>query len=99
MALCPPDLERSLPKLNSQEHVRDPLVRLKLFDPSGSWTWFVTEGERQPNGDLLFFGRVDGFEREIGYFSLWELESIEGRFGLVIERDRFFKPTLLSAVC
>ncbi|MEN5407683.1 DUF2958 domain-containing protein, partial [Aliarcobacter butzleri] len=37
-------------------------------------------------------------ERELGYFSLDELESVRGLFGLKVERDLSFKPTKLSKV-
>ena len=87
MELLPKEIEMVIPKLYTQEQVDDPIVYLKFFDPSGSWTWFATEGERQSDGDFLFFGRVDGFESEFGYFSLRELESVRGRLGLGIERD------------
>jgi hypothetical protein len=33
-----------------------------------------------------------GQENEWGYFSLRELETTKGRFGLSIERDRHFPP-------
>ena len=94
--LLPKEIETVIPKLYTQEQVDDPTVYLKFFDPSGSWTWFATEGERQSDGDFLFFGRVDGFEKEFGYFSLRELQSVKGRFGLGIERDLWFKPVPLS---
>jgi len=96
MELLPNEIEITIPKLYSQEQIEVPTVYVKFFDPSGSWTWFATEGERQRDGDFLFFGRVDGFEREFGYFSLRELESVRGRFGLGIERDLSFKPVALS---
>jgi hypothetical protein len=96
MELLPKEIETAIPKLYSQEQADDPTVYIKFFDPSGSWTWFATEGERQSDGDFLFFGRVDGFEREFGYFSLRELQSVRGRFGLGIERDLWFKPVALS---
>ncbi len=38
----------------------------------------------------MFFGLVDGFERELGYFSLSELESVHGPYGVGIERDLYF---------
>jgi hypothetical protein len=38
---------------------------------------------------------VQGFEEEMGYFSLSEMESIKVR-GLGIERDVSFTPTPLS---
>lgn len=46
--------------------------------------------------DVIFFGLVDGFELELGYFSLSELESVGGGLTLPIERDRHFTPTTLK---
>jgi hypothetical protein len=46
--------------------------------------------------DVIFFGLVDGFEKELGYFSLSELSSVRGKSGLKIERDRYFTPTKLA---
>lgn len=46
--------------------------------------------------DVIFFGLVNGFELELGYFSLTELESIAGGLTLPIERDRHFTPTTLK---
>ena len=46
--------------------------------------------------DVVFFGLVDGFELELGYFSLSELEGIGGGLQLPIERDRHFTPTTLQ---
>ncbi|HXG07379.1 MAG TPA: DUF2958 domain-containing protein, partial [Nitrososphaera sp.] len=46
--------------------------------------------------DVIFFGLVDGFELELGYFSLSELEGVGGGLTLPIERDRHFTPTTLK---
>lgn len=46
--------------------------------------------------DVIFFGLVDGFEIELGYFSLSELEGIGGGLQLPVERDRHFTPTTLK---
>jgi hypothetical protein len=46
----------------------------------------------------LFFGLVKGFEHELGYFSLLELEEISGPFGQKIERDLHFEPTQLKNI-
>ena len=54
--------------------------------------------EYVPGDDVLFFGLVDGLERELGYFTLGELESVRGPGGLAIERDRHYPRTLLSEV-
>ena len=76
-----------IPDLYATEHVQDPLAVVKLFHPLSNWTWYIVESD----GDRCF-GLVDGFEMEMGYFSLDELRSIEV-LGLRVERDLYFKPT------
>jgi len=48
------------------------------------------------DGKDIFFGLVDGHEKELGYFSLTELEKVRGKMNLPIERDLYFKPTMLE---
>lgn len=97
MKLMTKELEAKIPALYSTESVemQDKVLIAKFFDPTGSWTWYVAEGRRE-EGDYLFFGLVDGMEREWGYFSLNELQSVKGRFGLGIERDLYFTPCKVS---
>jgi hypothetical protein len=96
-------LER-LPKLRANEHkkAQDVNIIVKFFDPTGSWSWFATEGE--PTGakitegafagqdDYEFFGYVQGLEGELGSFMLSELSSaksgMSGMRALPIERDK-----------
>lgn len=92
MKLLTEELRRRLPALYSTETDRDPIAQAKFFTPWSNWTWYVTEFD----GEDTFFGLVDGLERELGYFSLSELESILGPAGLTIERDLHFKPTPLG---
>jgi|TARA_B100000745_G_scaffold267098_1_gene192670 hypothetical protein len=94
MKLMTADLRTQLPQLYSQEEVDDPKAIAKFFTPDSNWTWYATEFD----GKDTFFGLVDGFEKELGYFSLKELESIRGAFGLPIERDLWFEPTPLSEI-
>ncbi len=94
MKLMTNELRAVLPPLYSTEKDQDPVVRTKFFDPGGSWTWYVTEYD----GEDTFFGVVDGFDVELGYFSLSELESARGRFGLPIERDLHFTPCRVSQI-
>ena len=42
-----------------------------------------------------FFGLVNGFELELGYFSLKELQEVCGPAGLQIERDLYYEPKTL----
>ena len=82
----------------SQESNPNPTVQLKYFTPWGNWTWYVLEAEKQEDGDFLFFGFVVGHDAELGYFTLSELTSTKGPFGLKIERDLYFKPTPLDVI-
>ena len=71
---------------NNKEHI----AHVKLFGGS-SWTWYITEYDPIQN---LCFGLVDGFEKELGYFSLTELLELKfPPFGLPIERDMWFEST------
>lgn len=80
---------RALPGIGATESQGlSTLARVKLFTPDSSWTWYVTEFD----GEDLLFGLVDGFEAELGYFSLSELTQLRGPLGLPVERDRFFEP-------
>ena len=92
MKLMTADLRTQLPQLYSQEEVDDPKAIAKYFTPWAGWTWYATEFD----GKDTFFGLVDGHEKELGYFSLSELESLNGPVGLKIERDLWFEPTPLS---
>ena len=84
-----------LPELYAQEDKgEDAIAYVKFFTPDGSWTWFATEFD----GDDTFFGLVDGFECELGYFSLKELASVRGGFGLPIERDLHWLPKPLKEI-
>ena len=81
-----------LPPLYYNEQIGlEAVAPLKFFTPASSWTWYPTEFD----GDDIFFGLVSGFEVEMGYFSLSELEGVRDPLGLPIERDLYFEPTTL----
>jgi len=65
---------------------------IKFFTPDSNWTWYASEFD----GEDIFFGLVSGFEVELGYFSLSELEEARGPMGLPIERDLHYKPETLE---
>ena len=93
MKLLTKEVLRKLPKLYSQDGKGlEAIAVVKFFTPDGGWTWYATEFD----GKDTFFGLVDGFEKELGYFSLSELQSVRGKLGLPIERDRYFQPTKLK---
>lgn len=89
MRLLTKEIEKKLPKLYSMENEKNPKIVVKYFHPLSDYTWYITEGDRQENGDWLFFGLVDGQEKKLGYVTLSQLEEIRIR-GLGVERDKFF---------
>ena len=48
--------------------------------------------------DFHFFGLVQGHFKELGYFSLKELEEVTGPMGLPIERDLYWQPKTLEEI-
>jgi len=93
MKLMTKEIEKKLPKLYSQGNVSDPKIIVKYFCPWNQWTWYVIEGEKTPGRGWRFFGLVDGLEKELGFFTLEELESLRkgnDPNGLKVERDKWF---------
>lgn len=79
----------------------DPLVRVKLFNPTGAGTWYITGYDPETR---LATGAADIHDFEIGDFSMAELVELRpvgtiagfGRFRLPLERDLYFTPCPLS---
>ena len=90
MLLMTNELEKKFENypLHSQEDLlEDSEVVVKYFNPCGTGTWLITEGEKQEDGDWLLYGYCHLFEWEWGYVMLSELENIQLPFGLGIERE------------
>ena len=90
MMMLTKEIKKRIPKLyaNEKKPQKEQVVHVKYFTPWGNWTWYATEFD----GEDRFYGYVVGDYPEWGYFSLSELESVKGPFGLKIERDRYFGP-------
>lgn len=97
MKLLTKELRAKLPKLYQTEDipVEEKIAIAKFFTPDAQWTWYAVEGQEEDD-DFTFFGLVYGLEKEWGYFSLKELESVRGKLGLPIERDKWFTPTKIK---
>jgi hypothetical protein len=123
MKLLTEDLKKRLPALYANEDKglkAEALIH--FFSPGSNWDWYASEGSYvDANGfydtdkekvDFLFFGLVSGFEVELGYFSLNELESVRvpvkfyrqdtknvaGIYHYPIERDLYWTPKTLEAL-
>lgn len=94
MKLLTKEIEAKLPPLYANEALgEDAMAVVKFFTPWSNWTWYASEYDPK---ERMFFGVVEGHERELGYFSLDEFESVEGPWGLKIERDLHWTPRPLK---
>ena len=74
---------------------RDPIAKVKLFNPTGIGTWYLTEYDPTTR---TAYGLCVLQEAELGYVSMEELVNFRGQFGLPIERDLNWTPKRLSEV-
>jgi hypothetical protein len=98
MKLLTQELLKRFEIVGRQEDIADPVVVAKFFNPTGAGTWYATEYDPETKE---FFGYVSIFgdwNDEWGSFSLEELESYIGKFGLGIERDLNFDEKPISQV-
>lgn len=98
MKLLTKGLIQRFEEIGSQENLADPIVIAKFFNPTGAGTWYATEYNPETK---TFFGYVSIFgdwNDEWGSFSLEELQSYMGKFGLGIERDLYFGEKHISEI-
>ena len=89
---------KALPGMNETEgELQDKTAVLKFFTPDANYTFFAIEFDPETEE---FFGYVyAGFGPGTGeytYFTLDQLKTQRGRFGLPIERDKWFRPMTME---
>ena len=93
------EIGKTIPALYANEKVQDydsVVAHSKLFSPYNGWRWYITEWEAETG---LCFGLVEGFETELGYFSLDELAEATVFGGVpAVERDLYWKPKTLGEI-
>jgi len=67
----------------------DTICWVRFIVPGSSWQWYVIEYEPKTG---VFYGLVNGFEKELGYFALSDLNTVYA------VPDPSFSPTPLSRV-
>jgi len=89
------EISKQLPPLYSQDKLGGRAIAyVKFFTPDSNWTWWAIEFD----GEDTFFGLVEGHFKELGYFSLSELQSLRGPLGLPVERDLYWQPKRLEEI-
>ncbi len=92
------EIRKRLPKLYETENtpIEEKMAQVKYFSPYNGWRWYAVEFD----GEDTFFGLVEGFEVEWGYFSLSEIMSVAlaGNTLPAVERDISFQPTSMKEI-
>jgi hypothetical protein len=84
---------RGTPPLMAQERFgMGAKVHVKLFDPCGSATWYLTEWDGEDEAFCYVTGLTSD---EWGTLWLPEIAQTPGRFGIGIEIDVWFLPTTI----
>jgi hypothetical protein len=95
MKLMTKEIENELRKNPIYSHDGEGMnakVIVKFFSPRANFTWLVTEGEQQEDGDWLFFGYHYVVVWEWGYVRLSDLLNLNDRFGdCFVEREMYTK--------
>ena len=90
MKLMTREILEKLPKFGMTRDMDLKPIIVKYFTLT-NWYWYVLEGEKQQNGDILFYGLLVDFHenRKYDYFLLSELESIESPRFFFFFQDSF----------
>ena len=81
--------EKMIKNHQEQDGTKDFKAVVKLFNPTGNGTWYLSELDPETN---TAFGLCHLGFPELGYVNLDELSNIKVSMGLGIERDRWFTP-------
>lgn len=68
----------SLPSIQEADSQDNPLA-IAHFE-NGAWDWYVIGGQELDNGDFYLYGLVNGYDKELGMFSLNEILDIGAIF-------------------
>jgi len=82
-----------LPPLYAQEKETKKIAYARFYLPDYNWEWYAMEYSPLQK---LFYGLVDGNEKEFGYFTLDELAALQYSVGSRVLRDYEFEPTFVD---
>lgn len=89
------EIAKTVPRLYGQDGADDPIVHVHYFSCVTGWDWWLLEFD----GTDEAFGLVEGYDDELGYFSIKEMAELNRQMGFAaVERDEHFSPKPLSAV-
>jgi hypothetical protein len=100
MKLLTKKLIQQMPTLDesSDKSIDEQFVYVKLFNPCGAGTWYITSYSEEDNLAFGFVNLGDAEMAELGYISIEELETLRLPLGMKIERDLWFDKMPLKEV-
>ena len=79
-------------------NIEDNSAVVKLFNPAGVGTWWLSELNPDENIAYGYALLNDPLFAELGYVDIAELQNLKLPLGLGIERDRYFNPMPIDKV-
>lgn len=70
-----------LPSIEEADSQDNPLAIAHFSN--GAWDWFVIGGKELDNGDFYLYGLVNGYDKELGMFTLKQIQSV----GAIYDED------------
>ena len=95
MIILTEEIEKKIPHIYSTDiviakRIENIDIILRFFCPQNNWEWFVTEGEKDNEGNWIFLGFVKKNFKEWASFTLKDLENFESKTGFQVVRDPYF---------
>lgn len=78
-------ISKILPSLDLVDEYENPQAIAHLTNPRG-WDWYILAGQHLGNDDFYLFGLVNGYEKELGFFTLKQIIDVGAKY------DIDFKP-------
>lgn len=72
-----------LPSIDDADAKDNPPIVARFTN--GEWNWYIIGGDKLNNEDYLLYGLVDGIEKELGKFTLSQIESVSATLILDFE--------------
>lgn len=89
------EIAKTAPRLYEQDGAEDPTVYAHYFSCMNGWDWWLLEFD----GTDEAFGLVEGYDDELGYFSIKEMEELNRQMGFTaVERDSMGEAVRLALV-
>ena len=78
------EIAKTVPRLYEQDGAEDPTVYAHYFSCVNGWDWWLLEFD----GTDEAFGLVEGYDDELGYFSIKEMAELNRQMGFAaVERE------------